>query len=115
MRSFTMALVGLAVAIPVGLAITPAHADDQGSYNQTQHFDSARGDHGDGADRARGDRGDRYQRDDENVTRLGQNDQNDRSDPESIHHGDRWNRDNERQSSAPFGYKRGQDHQNTDR
>ena len=45
MRSFTMALIGLAAALPAGAATVPAHADSGGFFDNAQHFFNNWGDH----------------------------------------------------------------------
>ena len=69
MRSFTMALLGLAVALPVGIATVPAHADLGDYSNHTQRSSDNWG-------RQNQPFGYTHNRRDENAQRYGWNEHN---------------------------------------
>lgn len=106
MRSFTAALLGLAIAMPVGVATVPAHADqnDNGFFNLAQSFFDQSGNHND-RDNYRGDHNDNWRRSGENdrAQRYGWNE-----------HGryDRGARgyDQGRRPGEQYGYNNGDEH-----
>jgi len=111
MRPFTAALLGLAVALPLGIATVPAHADQDanGFFNRAQKFFD-QSDNQNDRDNYRRDHNDNWQRstDNDQARRYGwnENGQYDR--------GDRGDRDNAhgewRRPGDQYGYNNGDEH-----
>lgn len=104
MRSFTTALLALAVAVPVGIATVPAHADNNGFVDQAHRFFNSFGD-----------------RNNSNGYERGRQDEMNRENARGGHdrygwNGDRnrgneaWNRDRSRRDGEQYGYNNRDEH-----
>lgn len=96
MRSFTAALLGLTVALPLGIVSESAHADSNSYYNQNHRFENGWNNQ---------DRSDWNRRDDEHAQRFGWNGNGDQG-MRGERRSDEWNRGNEGvdRGDQQFGY-----------